>query len=94
MYVYHVSYYTTHLYIASAKLDSSLKRHTAFLKRIKLGLGAENAAANIKDIQQLSLSKHVEEIVANIPEGVLKCKSEKDIWAAVEVCLVYLIYSL
>ncbi|TIB93465.1 ARM repeat-containing protein [Wallemia mellicola] len=70
---------------SSAKLDSSLKRHTAFLKRIKLGLGAENAAANIKDIQQLSLSKHVEEIVANIPEGVLKCKSEKDIWAAVEI---------
>ena len=70
---------------ASAKLDSSLKRHTTFLKRIKLGLGADNAPTNIKDIQQLSLTKHVEEIVANIPEGVVKCKSEKDAWAAVEV---------
>ncbi|EOR01018.1 hypothetical protein E3P92_01876 [Wallemia ichthyophaga] len=66
------------------KLDSSLKRHTTFLRRLKLNLGAENVDNNIKDIHQLSLSKHLEEIVTNIVEGVIKCKSEKDSWAAVE----------
>ena len=72
----------------SSKLDSSLKRHTTFLKRIKLSLGSENELQNIKDIQQLSLTKHVEEIVSNIIEGATKCKSEKDVWSAVEVSFV------
>ncbi|KAI0779890.1 ARM repeat-containing protein [Fomes fomentarius] len=66
-------------------LDSSLKRHTALIKRMKQSLGLEYRDQIIKDIDTLTLEKYVEEIVGAAAEGILKCKTEKDIWSAVEI---------
>ncbi|KAI0824048.1 ARM repeat-containing protein [Trametes gibbosa] len=66
-------------------LDSSLKRHTALIKRMRQSLGAENHAQILKDVASLSLEKYVEEIVGAVVEGISRCKTEKDVWSAVEI---------
>ncbi|KAI8994050.1 ARM repeat-containing protein [Trametes punicea] len=66
-------------------LDSSLKRHTALIKRMRQSLGAEHHDQIMKDIDSLSLEKYVDEIVGAVAEGILRCKTEKDVWSAVEV---------
>lgn len=68
-------------------LDSSLKRHTALIKRTRQTLGAENHDQIVKDINSLSLEKYVDEIVGAVVEGISRCKTEKDVWSAVEVRL-------
>ncbi|EPQ57610.1 ARM repeat-containing protein [Gloeophyllum trabeum ATCC 11539] len=69
----------------SKALDSSLKRHTALIKRIRQSVGADNREQILKDIDALSLEKYVEEIVGAVVEGTARCKTEKDVWSAVEV---------
>ncbi|KAI1791335.1 transcription factor [Ganoderma leucocontextum] len=66
-------------------LDSSLKRHTALIKRMRQSVGLENRDQILKDIESLSLEKYVDEVVGAVAEGILRCKSEKDIWSAVEI---------
>ncbi|KAI0656547.1 ARM repeat-containing protein [Cubamyces menziesii] len=66
-------------------LDSSLKRHTALIKRMRQSLAAENHDQILKDINTLSLEKYVDEIVGAVVEGILRCKTEKDVWSAVEI---------
>lgn len=71
---------------SSKNLDSSLKRHTAFIKRIRQSAGSDNHAQLLKDIETLSLEKYVDEIAGAVVEGITRCKTEKDVWSAVEVC--------
>lgn len=66
-------------------LDSSLKRHTALIKRMRQSLGTENHEQIMKDIVALSLEKYVDELASAALEGVARCKTEKDVWSAVEV---------
>jgi len=66
-------------------LDSSLKRHTALIKRMKQSLGMENHDQIMKDIDSLSLEKYVEEISGAAVEGIARCKTEKDVRSAVEI---------
>ncbi|PCH43529.1 ARM repeat-containing protein [Wolfiporia cocos MD-104 SS10] len=66
-------------------LDSSLKRHTALIKRIRLSVGVENHDQIIKDIETLSLEKYVDELSGAVVEGVSRCKTEKDVWSAAEI---------
>ncbi|KAK7053362.1 mRNA decay protein [Paramarasmius palmivorus] len=68
----------------SSRLDSSLKRHTALIKRTRQSLGADNRDQILKDIDTLSLEKYVDEIVGAVMDGIVKCKTEKDVWSAVE----------
>lgn len=63
-----------------------MKKHTALIKRIRLSIGIENRDQVLKDIEGLSLEKYVEEICGAAVEGITKCKNEKDVWSAVEVC--------
>ena len=70
----------------SSRLDSSLKRHTALIKRMRQSIGAENREHILKDIDSLSLEKYIDEIAGAAVEGVGRCKTEKDVWSAVEVC--------
>lgn len=74
----------------SSKLDSSLKRHTALIKRIRQSVALENRDQILKDIDTLSLEKYVDEIAGAVVEGIARCKTEKDVWAAVEVRSHYL----
>ncbi|CAD6985898.1 unnamed protein product [Tilletia controversa] len=66
-------------------LDSSLKKNTAFVKRVKQGLGLESRDAALKDIATLNLDKYVEEVVQMVPDGLSRCSSLKDYLAAAEV---------
>jgi regulator of nonsense transcripts 2 len=68
-----------------ASLDSSLKRHTALIKRAKLSIGLENRDQILKDIESLTLEKYVEEIATSLLEGLARCKTDKDVWSATEV---------
>lgn len=67
-------------------LDSSLKRHTSLFKRMKLSIGADNRDQILKDLETLSLEKYMDELAGATVEGAARCKTEKDIWSAVEVC--------
>ena len=54
---------------------------------MRQSIGADNRDQIIKDLESLALEKYVDEIVGAAVEGVGKCKTEKDIWSAVEVRL-------
>ncbi|KAG8722033.1 hypothetical protein FRC08_007802 [Ceratobasidium sp. 394] len=69
----------------SKSLDSSLKRHSALIKRLRQSLGSDNRDQILKDVDCLSLEKYVEEIVQASIEGMSRCKTEKDVWAAAEI---------
>ncbi|KAJ3556426.1 hypothetical protein NM688_g2036 [Phlebia brevispora] len=69
----------------SKALDSSLKRHTALTKRIRQSLGTENYAQIMKDIESLTLEKYIDEMSGAVVEGLGRCKTEKDVWSAVEI---------
>lgn len=71
--------------VSSKNLDSSLKRNTAFIKKLRQSLGTENHDQLMKDIESLSLEKYVDELPSGVIEGISRCKTEKDVWSAVEV---------
>ncbi|WVQ81313.1 hypothetical protein IAT38_003436 [Cryptococcus sp. DSM 104549] len=66
-------------------LDSSLKKHTTLLNRLKSALLVGPSETLIKDIDGLTLTKYLEEIVAAIVEGASKGKGDPD--AAVDVIM-------
>ena len=66
-------------------MDSSLKRHTALIKRIRQSIGHDNRDQILKDIETLALEKYIEEIAGAVPEGIVRCKLERDVWSAAEV---------
>ncbi|KAG1770430.1 ARM repeat-containing protein [Suillus occidentalis] len=68
-----------------SRLDSSLKRHTGLIKRMRQSLGTDHRDQILKDIDSLSLEKYIDEIVGATLEGIAKCKTEKDVWSSVEV---------
>ncbi|THG98656.1 hypothetical protein EW026_g3557 [Hermanssonia centrifuga] len=70
---------------SSRNLDSSLKRHTALTKRMRQSVGTENHDQILKDIESLSLEKYIDEMSGAVVEGVGRCKTEKDVWSAVEI---------
>ncbi|KAF8310058.1 transcription factor [Cantharellus anzutake] len=66
-------------------LDSSLKRHTTLIKRLRQSMGVENHDQIVKDVESLALEKYTEEIVSACLEGATKCKNDKDAWSTVQV---------
>ncbi|KAJ3790841.1 transcription factor [Lentinula aff. detonsa] len=69
----------------SSRLDSSLKRHTALIKRMRQSMASDNREQIMKDIDALSLEKYLDEIVGASLDGILRCKTERDVWSAVEI---------
>lgn len=66
--------------------DTSLKRHTAFIKRLRTALNAADAVQTLtKEVGALSLEKYLEEIVGAAAEGVTKCKTANEAFGAVEL---------
>lgn len=61
---------------------------------MKQSLGTENHDQIMKDIDGLSLEKYVDELAGAAIEGIARCKTEKDVWSAVEVCLAFAFPSL
>ncbi len=52
-------------------------------------MAADNRDQLMKDLESLSLEKYIDEIAGAVIEGVTRCKTEKDIWSAVEVSVTY-----
>lgn len=57
---------------------------------MRQSLGSENHSQVLKDIESLTLEKYVEEISSAVVEGIGRCKTEKDVWSAVEVRFYHL----
>lgn len=50
-------------------------------------MAADNKEQILKDIDSLSLEKYIDEIAGAVVEGLSRCKTEKDVWGAVEVLI-------
>lgn len=67
-------------------LDASLKRNTAFIKRLRGSLHlTESADTLIKEVNGLALEKYLQETIAACVEGAQRAKTSVEIWNAVEV---------
>lgn len=73
------------VYVPAGKLDSSLKKNTAFIKKIKISLNAENHLNALKDIETLSLEKYLSEVATSMEETILKVSKGDDIMASMKV---------
>ncbi|CCE62851.1 hypothetical protein TPHA_0D02130 [Tetrapisispora phaffii CBS 4417] len=68
------------------KLDSSIKRNTGFIKKLKLGITKENLPSLVKDLSEVLLSKYLSEIIITSNEALSNLNNKNDdIIAAVEV---------
>ncbi|KAL1964419.1 hypothetical protein VTN77DRAFT_6977 [Rasamsonia byssochlamydoides] len=66
-------------------LDSSLKKNTAFIKRLRTGITAAALPTFLTDIRTLSLHKYLSEIISACYEGFCKLKSPGEVAAGVEI---------
>jgi regulator of nonsense transcripts 2 len=66
-------------------LDSSLKKNTAFIKRLRTAITASTLSTFIQEIRTLSLHKYLSEIISACYEGLCKLKSPGEIEAGVEI---------
>lgn len=66
-------------------LDSSLKKNTAFIKRVRTAIANNTTAACIQEIRTLSLHKYLSEVISASYEGLCRLKSPADVSAGVEV---------
>ncbi|KAK2874995.1 hypothetical protein FQN49_001876 [Arthroderma sp. PD_2] len=69
----------------SKSLDSSLKKNTAFIKRLRTGITASALPTFITDVRSLSLHKYLSEIISAFYEGLCKLKTPGEIAAGVEI---------
>jgi regulator of nonsense transcripts 2 len=72
------------VYKVAGSLDSSLKKNTAVIKRLRTSLTSESQTALLKDIQTTSLEKYLPEVISAVAEGLPKSKIA-DIGAVIEV---------
>lgn len=73
------------VFTVNGSLDSSLKKNTAFIKRLRTALTGSSTATFAQEIRSLSLEKYLSEIISATYEGLCKLKSPADIAAGVEV---------
>lgn len=66
-------------------LDSSMKKNTAFIKRLRTAVSASAQAQFLQEIRTLSLHKYLSEIISACYEGLCKLKSPGEIAAGVEI---------
>ncbi|CCE79684.1 Piso0_001766 [Millerozyma farinosa CBS 7064] len=69
----------------STKLDSSLKKNSAFIKRIKTPIASDSVPAILREVGNLSLEKYLTEIVSSAIEGVQKVGRNDEVVGAVEL---------
>ncbi|RMZ76300.1 hypothetical protein DV737_g4900, partial [Chaetothyriales sp. CBS 132003] len=73
------------VYTAAASLDSSLKKNTAFIKRLRTGINTAGQTTLLNEIRSLSLEKYLSEIIAATAEGLSKLKTAGEIACGSEV---------
>lgn len=68
------------------KLDSSIKRNTGFIKKLKQGINKDSKESLNKDIAEVSLEKYLSEIITTANEVLIKNSGKsEDVQAAVEI---------
>eukprot|EP01122_Echinamoeba_exundans_P016290 TRINITY_DN8213_c0_g1_i1.p1 TRINITY_DN8213_c0_g1~~TRINITY_DN8213_c0_g1_i1.p1 ORF type:complete len:1396 (+),score=384.70 TRINITY_DN8213_c0_g1_i1:24-4190(+) len=67
------------------QLDSSIKKNSAFIKKIQAKISDENKESLVKEIRQLNLTRYVSELAAAVAQVPLKVS---DIEPTVKVCSV------
>lgn len=68
-------------------LDASLKRNSAFIKRLRQGSIADFKDDLIRDLSGLNVAKYLEELIPAIPDLLAKSVTLKERLAAVQVRL-------
>ncbi|KAI9788052.1 MAG: hypothetical protein M1816_007264 [Peltula sp. TS41687] len=66
-------------------LDSSLKKNTAFIKRLRTSIASGTLSSFLQDIRGLSLHKYLSEIIPACYEGLCKLKTPAELSAGVEI---------
>jgi len=66
-------------------LDSSLKKNTAFIKRLRTAVSPATQNTFLQEIRTLSLTKYLSEVVSACYEGLCRVKTPGEIDAAVEI---------
>lgn len=66
-------------------LDSTMKKNTAFIKRLRTAISPATLNTFLQEIKTVSLSKYLSEIVSACHEGLCKLKSPGEIEAGVEI---------
>jgi regulator of nonsense transcripts 2 len=69
----------------SPSLDSSLKKNTAFIKRLRTAISGATLATFLQEIRTLSLHKYLSEIISACYEGLCRLKTPGEIEAGVEI---------
>ncbi|KAK0750992.1 armadillo-type protein [Schizothecium vesticola] len=73
------------LFHVGKSLDATLKKNTAFIKRLRTAVTAATLNTFLQEIRTVSLSKYLSEIISACHEGLCKLKSPGDIEAGVEI---------
>lgn len=75
----------TDLFPVSASLDSTLKKNTAFIKRLRTAISPATLNTFLQEIRTVSLARYLSEIISACHEGLCKLKSPGEIEAGVEI---------
>ncbi|KAI1409155.1 ARM repeat-containing protein [Hypoxylon sp. FL1857] len=73
------------IFPVSPPLDPSLKKNTAFIKRLRTAITPATLNTFLQEIRTLSLLKYLSEIISACYEGLSKLKSPGEIDAAIEI---------
>ncbi|KAF4591515.1 nonsense-mediated mRNA decay factor (Upf2) [Ophiocordyceps camponoti-floridani] len=73
------------LFTVGGPLHSSLKKNTAFIKRLRSAISPATLSTFLQEIRTLSLHKYLSEIVSACYEGLCRLKSSGEVEAAVEI---------
>ncbi|KAI6382007.1 hypothetical protein MCOR25_000887 [Pyricularia grisea] len=73
------------LIAVNSSLDSSLRKNTSFMKRLRTAISAANLNTFIQEIKTLSLHKYLSEIISACYEGLCRLKTPSEIEAGVEI---------
>ena len=73
------------VFYVSPSLDSSLKKNTAFIKRLRTGIASSTLSTFLGEIKTLSLQKYLSEIISATAEGLSKLKTPSEIATAAEI---------
>ncbi|GMG15878.1 unnamed protein product [[Candida] boidinii] len=67
------------------KLDSSFKKNTAYIKKIRTSINKENEKSLVQGIATTSLEKYLSELTSAVAEGLTGISKSSDIYPSIEV---------
>lgn len=80
-----LTHHPTDVFAVQGSLDSSMKKNTAFIKRLRTAISAAGQASFLQEIRTLSLHKYLSELISACFEGLCKLKTPGEVAAGVEI---------